>query len=56
MKRDIIVQAGDTVGLWEFNTDNPAAIEVTNANDSEKLTILGSRIETIIHYALFRPE
>src|SRR5579884_110369 len=55
-KRVMIVHAGEAVGLWELSTDNPEAIAVTRARITEKPTILGSRIETIIHHALFHPE
>src|SRR5262245_11815038 len=56
MKRDIIVVAGETPPACECQTDNPAATDVSNARMMEKLTILGSRIDFILHHALFRPE
>src|ERR1041385_122733 len=56
IKRDIIVQPGETADPCEFRTDNPAATDVSNASMIEKVTAFGSRIEIIIHHALFHPE
>src|SRR4051812_49219346 len=50
MKRDIIVDAGDTPATCECQTDNPAATDVNNARMMEKLMIFGSRIEFILHH------
>src|SRR5262245_50784179 len=55
-KRDIIVHPEETADPCEFRTDNPAATDVSNASINEKLTAFGSRIEIMIHHALFHPE